>query len=583
MRERFERLRIIFTGPGFLRDLGNMFSAWRVGLWFSLLHASLLILLTAIVAMITADLIGPMADASSTLGLGPFMACVLFLGLAGICTVLMPLRASGMLDGPRWARYFDQIVISGIGPLRYMAGKIMAQNMFLLLLLVGALPYAIFCLGLGGTRPGYLLSGMLVLWLYANVLTLVTLAVGLVTFEVSAVLLTIVGFGVLFIVGIFPVPAVFSLMMPSRVLVAPIHQVLHSTGIFVADEVVWTLGGVTVTVGSLSLWCVGAGLILVLGLLFLLMGPLQCLVRANSTFGTVIEAGDHKRSMLQRMRFSLKRRAEISFFYENRPQWVVRYEIVLRWGMVFLFLLGALVLAFGNLHQYSPQMMRDEFEAANLSICILALLAGCIVFCGDKSTAATVVRFRGRATTAANVDTVGFLLFVMIVVLATTGIPMVRQAFEGSTWLSDRAVSRSALRRAYGIQSILPMFLLMVLELYAVIRWLSVRYLASKSGAVAAMLVMAFIWVTPFTVFVGATIVAEEAGRPDTVMTSAWLACLSPIPWFMAQFDELPKQLHLHCPIFAAAPLHAVLTLLAAALARRAHRAHVRAEQEVPS
>ena len=38
-------------------------------------------------------------------------------------TLVVPFRASGLLEGPRWRGYLDQLVTTGLSPLRYYAGE----------------------------------------------------------------------------------------------------------------------------------------------------------------------------------------------------------------------------------------------------------------------------------------------------------------------------------------------------------------------------------------------------------------------------------------------------------------------------
>ena len=160
MKQAAARLLDLFDSPALPRDLASLLSSWRVGTWFCVLNLFLGPLLGLMVYLSAFEGEAEFVEISQNLGLGQYLACMLFLGLGGVCTILIPLRASGTFDGPRWGRYFDQIVLSGISPARYFAGKILAQNIFLLLILLAALPYAVFCLSLGGTRLSYVLLGV---------------------------------------------------------------------------------------------------------------------------------------------------------------------------------------------------------------------------------------------------------------------------------------------------------------------------------------------------------------------------------------------------------------------------------------
>ena len=160
-----QRITDMADSPTFLRDRATLLGPFRLGTWFLVINATLLGLGSLSIFVFAAVLAGD-RGASVTidrLGFGQYVACMLMLGLGAICTLLVPLRAAGILTGPRFGKYFDQIVLSGISPVRFLSGKILAQNLFLILLLAASLPYFSFSMSLGGTKFSFLLYSVLAL------------------------------------------------------------------------------------------------------------------------------------------------------------------------------------------------------------------------------------------------------------------------------------------------------------------------------------------------------------------------------------------------------------------------------------
>ena len=54
------------------------------------------------------------------LGLGRLLAGSIFLALTTFVTAFVPVRTAGVFYGPRLGRYFDQIILSGIKPWRFL-------------------------------------------------------------------------------------------------------------------------------------------------------------------------------------------------------------------------------------------------------------------------------------------------------------------------------------------------------------------------------------------------------------------------------------------------------------------------------
>ena len=87
--------------------------------------------------------------------------------------------------------YFDQIVLSGISPLRFVIGKAASQNLFLGLILFLLLPYFVLSVTLGGVSLESFVAGLVLVWLYCMALAMVTLWAALYLNDLLAAVLVI--------------------------------------------------------------------------------------------------------------------------------------------------------------------------------------------------------------------------------------------------------------------------------------------------------------------------------------------------------------------------------------------------------
>ncbi len=498
MRRVLSRVARAADSPTLLRDLSSLVSPWRVGAWFTVLNAALGTLLGGAVFLWAVEGDRTLTQLSAALGLGQSLACLLLLGLGAICTVLVPIRAAGLFEGPRWGRYFDQVVLSGISPLRYFAGKVLAMNVFFAVIVVASLPYAIFSLSLGGVQIGFVVLGVASLWLYANLLTFSTLAIAVFAHDVASAAGVIAVFAVLFGVGLAPLPPICGLLAPSHYLTDPIWDLP-----FFAGQVRWgisatvfTVRGVSITLGSLPVFVAGAlsGCALAAGALAL--GPPCCLVKVNSTFGEIVMPGDSKRPSILRRRQRLRRRSELSFFYENRSAWMERWEGLFRYGsaLFLLFLLAGIPL--GILHYVSASYRPPELHLSNLITLTSCLLMGGVVFSSDRCTMYTQMHIGRRSFSAARLDTIGFVIFLVIVGLAVWGVPELRTALSGTSWLRRGGVEALWLR-GERLHRLTPLVLLLMVQQYVLLRTLAMRRWERGGALVASCFLAIVFWAGP--------------------------------------------------------------------------------------
>ena len=120
------------NSPTFDRDRANLISGFTVG-------TTALVLNTAILFMVLPLMMYPNDSDFRTLTqnieFGQLLGLILMGGATVFATMLIPMRLGTVFMGPRIGRYFDQIVLSGITPLRFLIGKVTSQNLFLALAL----------------------------------------------------------------------------------------------------------------------------------------------------------------------------------------------------------------------------------------------------------------------------------------------------------------------------------------------------------------------------------------------------------------------------------------------------------------
>lgn len=537
----WEQVRHLADSPSFLRDWQSLSSPWRIGVWLLILNLTLGLLLGSTVFWAAVQAEPGVASICDHLGLGQYLACMLMLGLGALCTLLVPVRAAGLFEGPRWGRYFDQVILSGISPARYFAGKVVALNAFFGCMVGAALPYAIFALSLGGTRAGYVVTALGALWLYVNLLTVATLLAGAFYHEVQAALATVLLFGFAFAFGLGPLPPIVGFLTPAHYAFSPFWDALVTVRgngpPWALDVLVVPLGGAALRLGSATCFFLGAGGGLALLGTALLLGPVHCLTQVNSAFGEVVMPGDNRRSSLLRRRFQLRRRSEMSFFYENRSPWLTRYEAPLRYGVILVCLVGLASIAFGLLHAFASEFSPEDFYIANLVTAMSAIFVAAVVFTSDKGTLLTPMRAGRRCHVAWSLDLAGFLCFGALVVAVADIVPALRMWQGGTAWLRPRwGGGVWDLQDAKAVCALLPMLVFLALEFYGL---LSNLCLVSWSrGAMAFAALLLFSAPLAFPHFIS-LVLLDHFGRDALVREFVgWLAAVSPIGSMLVTLDE---------------------------------------------
>lgn len=341
--------RAQWDNPSAEHDARSILSAFKVGVWLTMLNLALAGSLALTIFVLPED--RDFRELILERGMGHCLISACQLTLAWFLTLVLPIRAAGLLDAARKAEYFDQIVSTGISPGRYFFGKWLTSQAFVLVLMGTTMPYVILFSSFGITDPLEPLVNYFHIYLYANAVLLVTMALGVMTFEWLAVtLVTIIG-AISCLVEITPVPANWAFWTPTRTIAAPYLQslILDSFGndgpAFLHLSEHFELLGLSVPQAWARpfVWIV-AGLF---SWAAITMGPRHFFSVGLNNFDSVVLAGDNTRAMLFRMRPLLTRRVQLAFFYESRPAWLARYDLPIRALGRFLLFSGLMLISIG--------------------------------------------------------------------------------------------------------------------------------------------------------------------------------------------------------------------------------------------
>jgi len=410
--------------PTYGRDRANLISGFSIGTAGLLLNGAVLMLVLPL--MLDPD-DRSFRAITENVEFGQLLALILLGGATGFATVLIPLRLATVFWGPRTGRYFDQIVLSGISPLRFVIGKVISQNLFLGLILFLLLPYLVLSLTLGGVNLEVFLAGLFVVWLYCMTLALVTLWASLYLNELLAAALVIAAATTLSVLGCIPMRIQPFVLTPFPALIHPVFSSIPSFD-----------GRIPADFFPVFIACAASMTALIgVSLFAIYLGPLFGIIRENSTFGEVVRSGDSKRKRWFRLRLHIQRPSEIAFFYENRSQAFRRNEGLIRWSITFCGMLLLSCAAYWTCAYFMSTLMAGRggaplrwwiptFHTLNLVIHGCGLVLAMFVFSHTKNSTYLRLPFiRGRTVEVSRLDTFAFLLFA----LASTGMAITMPYF----------------------------------------------------------------------------------------------------------------------------------------------------------
>ncbi len=421
-------MSIFGNSPTYARDRVNLVSSLTIGFAALVLNGSVLI--AVLILLFDPREFSGLAE---RVEFGQLLGIVLLTGATIFATLLIPLRLSGVFMGPRIGRYFDQVVLTGISPIRFLMGKVTSQNLYLGLMLFLMLPWFVLVLAVGGLDWEVFLGNLFLVWLYCMMLALLMLWLSLYFNEVLALLIILALAAVFCPLGGVQIPYQPFVITPLPALLRESYEVSS----FFPQEYIRSYGSIFLSsVLVMGVACLSA-------MVGICVGPLYGIMRDNSTFGEVVLPGDSKRKRWLRLRYHIQRPSEIAFFYQNRSDVFRSWEGVLRWGSSLLLLLGAMAAVWG----FYGYVMFQQYQAfrkstqnfwsffymeSNIGAEVIhgfTMAIGAIVFNHARNTVYQKVRCFGRfKATVSRLDWMSFLLILVLSSSLCYGLP---------TWLHE--------------------------------------------------------------------------------------------------------------------------------------------------
>ncbi|RMG08094.1 MAG: hypothetical protein D6731_22435 [Planctomycetota bacterium] len=524
-----------FDSPSAEHDARTILSSPKVGLWLGVEQLALLGGTAGGVAFLSE--LGHV-DAFRGSDSGLLGTELEFLSLALFLTCIVPLRSSGLIEGPRWRGYFDQVVTTGISPLRYFAGKWATSQIFFLTLLAASLPLVLLSgLLFGASWPRVAVSYFL-LYAYCNLLLLTSSGLAVAFHEVVALILCWFGFGFSFFLGLVPAPGTLSLLSPARYLVRPLAEAATGPGTvdhaFYASlrpfglDLPWELFALAAW-GVLGAVAVGA----------CALGPLHAPSPGLNNFGALVLRGDRKRLFFRRHRPLLLRRVELSFLFENAGPGLRRWQLPLR-ALLQVALVGLFACLFlGACFDLTSieQTGREVVLAFHGVACSLVVLATWAVFAPSRLQALCSFRLGRLRVPAGAFDAAGVLcVLALVVVLHTVGFSAGRDALVGTTSWWERLGPEEACLRA---TSNLGVFCAFALWGLLVLQSLGARWRARWQVLGATVLLAGALAIVPALLEEAVREAATGDAPLDALLASPLLVFAEASPLVQTQVDAV--------------------------------------------
>ncbi len=407
--------RFFLENPLIGRQISTQLTGPRLGLIFVFATGALLL---ADVITFSAVLLSDDASVSEGYA-GAHLSSVNFLVLLGLLVVLLPIRLAGAIDGPRMDKVFDQVVVTGVSPLRIQLGNWLLAWVFALGLLLVSLPFQLYSYMLGGVPFWSLWGGYAVLAVYSNVIIAVSLGMFLLEREWIGVPATIFTFGLGMLLGFAPVPNVIGWITPVRCFVSELYQNTLFSRLWDSDAVLY-LYRIPTEIYPYLLW----GIVSAPFVGLVLLGPAHRFLPGLNNFGNIVLAGDGKRRFFRKARFTQTRRVEIAFFYENRPRWLDGFDYPLRRVLLIGWIIFLWAAILGLCFDGAPRIQAGGLRLdANPHIVLSILGTSLVLFLGllalgDAREKLTWTERIGRFKVSRGVFQANTLLFLIVVFLA---------------------------------------------------------------------------------------------------------------------------------------------------------------------
>lgn len=399
------------------RLLATRYTGLSLGLVYLLVTGVLLV--TDVILLANSAHLGP----AGSLRTGQLLHGIHCLVLTGLITVLVPSKVAGAgaIDGLRTDRALDQLVVTGVSPVRYLFGNLALGWLYGLSFLFVSLPFEMHAWLLGGVSLGGIAAGFGMLALYSGFLVTVTL--GLIVREperhaaLGVVVLGLIAGSLAFA----PLPAALAELTPVRFFLRQDPLWGPWVGLdprLLRQDPVIFFGTVPLGIYPMLLWT----FLSLPFVLLVLTGPSHRFRRGQDNFGGSTSRSGGKDRWLSAFGGGLGRRVDLAFLYENRPRWLDPWSAPLRYTTALVF--AAAICGFvvgtifpGGVLRINPARIYYYHDRPFLALVVTGgFLLFVLLLCGDTRSGETWrVRFlrwripRGRLLTAsALVLIVGF-------------------------------------------------------------------------------------------------------------------------------------------------------------------------------
>jgi len=570
-------VRYAWDNPSAEHDARSILSAPKVGIWLGL-EVLAIVIATGCMLIVAPAEEREFRDLLEIVGTGGVLIDTTFLTITALLALIVPFRASGLLEGPRWRGYLDQVITTGMSPLRYFAGKAASSQPFFIAILLASFPFVTLFGLLGGADWGRVFFGYLLLYLYANLLLAVACALGSLLHEVLAVLLTLTLAILGNLAAFMPFPAVAATYSPARYFMLQSIETMSGSEGALFRELFSTVNLFGLQMHWLTWTLIVWALLLLLCGLTCALGPLHAFVPGLNNFGSLVLPGDAKRFRLRKFRPFVTRRTELAFLFDNRPVALNRWVLPLRAFQILalLSLLAVQLFASNFAHPFLKDVNHEAVVFGEITLlCMLAIMAVSFLTSG-RAQALTRFRLAGLSIPQVVFDT-GVIVFFLAGVVGLHGIGWA-YAWEDlsqprSFWRS-MGDPRDLLRlSSIALSALIPV----TISTFLLMKLLSARFLGKGWIVLSACVFLLFFAIFPMILIPmsEALAMSKIEGARDWARPIYFLALASPTTQGMALLDHPPRWIESGSWLFERGFWfwQAVIILYLGGLCYRAHRA----------
>lgn len=303
----------LFDHPSISRAARNTFAEKRLG---RAIFINVLVLMVVFVIVQQLFTRGRLAFQSEEVSFARTAFLAFAIVETGLISLFLPMSFFGVFYQERKEQCFDQVVATGISPLRLLSGRMAIAMTFFGIMLLSALPFFILTVVMNGTTLGMVFSYYVVMFFYMSAISSITMF-SVVAMDDTAIPVL---YGLLFPGGCL-VAGMSSRITPAFSAISPIRHVTIEMGglmksLGLGTFVEPTLFGVGMPCEIVSILIYLSVMVFALG--YVLVGPDLELAPGLNSFDTV--AVGRKGEVIRGQRLltsTLLRTLQIRFFYEN--------------------------------------------------------------------------------------------------------------------------------------------------------------------------------------------------------------------------------------------------------------------------